>query len=205
MIMGDAQEDVSKAMELPEGDVIRILLTQHARIRKLFDEIEGAAGAERLNAFRSLCSLLAAHETAEQVVLRPVSRQFSPHVADERTHEEEEATEVLSRLERLDVDSAEFTTGLAAFKAAVSEHAEAEEHQEFAVIVERCSVERRRELGDQVDRAEQEAQSAPAATGRPTDADVRADEPDADDGAIDVMEPFVHLLNRVRDALSTKS
>ncbi|GAB7003363.1 hypothetical protein JCM18899A_08340 [Nocardioides sp. AN3] len=31
--MGDAAEDRAKAAELPEGDVIRVLLEQHARIK----------------------------------------------------------------------------------------------------------------------------------------------------------------------------
>ena len=36
---GRAAEDRIKAAELPEGDVIRILLEQHARIRDLFSDV----------------------------------------------------------------------------------------------------------------------------------------------------------------------
>ena len=39
--MGDAAEDRVSAAQLPEGDVIRILLEQHARIRELFADASG--------------------------------------------------------------------------------------------------------------------------------------------------------------------
>ena len=61
------------AAELPEGDVIRILLEQHVRIRVLFGDVRSAMGGHKRQAFDELRALLAVHETAEEMVLRPVS------------------------------------------------------------------------------------------------------------------------------------
>ena len=72
--MGDAAEDRTKAAQLPEGDVILILLEQHARIRELFADVKSAEGERKQHAFDELRALLAVHETAEEMVLRPVSR-----------------------------------------------------------------------------------------------------------------------------------
>jgi hypothetical protein len=38
--MGDANEDRAKARALPEGDVVRVLLEQHAQIRELFTQVK---------------------------------------------------------------------------------------------------------------------------------------------------------------------
>ena len=36
--MGDAAEDRAQAEQLPEGDVIRVLLEQHAQVHDLFSK-----------------------------------------------------------------------------------------------------------------------------------------------------------------------
>src|SRR4051794_13320443 len=107
--MGSAAEDRQKAAQLPEGDVIRFLLHQHAKIRDLFDEVQAARGDDRHDAFEELRALLAMHETAEEMVMRPVTEKIAAEgVAARRNAEEQEANEVLKRLETLDLDSAEF-------------------------------------------------------------------------------------------------
>ena len=53
-------------------------------------------------------------------------------IVDARLQEENEAKKVLSKLEGLDVDSAEFEEMLQSFKSAVIAHAEAEEREEFS-------------------------------------------------------------------------
>ena len=40
-----------EAARLPEGDVVRILLEQHARIRDLFDEVKRAQGEQKKQTF----------------------------------------------------------------------------------------------------------------------------------------------------------
>lgn len=63
--MNNAAEDRAKAAELAEGDVVRTLLEQHARIRELFEDVTSAEGAHNQQAFDELRALLAVHETAE--------------------------------------------------------------------------------------------------------------------------------------------
>jgi hemerythrin superfamily protein len=87
--MGSATEDRQKAAQLPEGDVIRLLLNQHAQIRDLFDEVESSHGEQRHDAFEELRGLLAVHETAEEMVLRPVTEDIAADgVAAARNSEE---------------------------------------------------------------------------------------------------------------------
>ena len=107
--MGDADEDRMHAQQYPEGDVLRILYEQHARIRDLFAEIKSSTGEERKQAFGELRALIVAHETAEEMVLRPVTSDAGGKaVADARNTEESEATDVLKQLDGMDADSAEF-------------------------------------------------------------------------------------------------
>ena len=149
--MGDATEDRRKAAELPEGDVVRVLRAQHARIRDLFAEVKTETGDHKQHAFDELRALLAVHETAEEMVLRPVTSQADgddgKRIADARNHEESEANGVLKDLERLDVTSPEFEEKLAAFERAVDDHAEAEEQEEFPLVLASCDQDQRATMG----------------------------------------------------------
>ena len=106
--MGDATHDLIEAARLPEGDVIRLLLEQHARIKTLFEEVRAAFGEERSDLFAELRALLAVHETAEQLVLRPMTEKLVPGIAADRTLEETVATEALVELEKVDCSSPAF-------------------------------------------------------------------------------------------------
>lgn len=191
--MSDAATDRAKAAQLPEGDVIRILLEQHARIRELFAEVQSEAGEHRQHAFDELRALLAVHETAEEMVLRPVSKDVAGKaVVDARNHEEEEATKVLYEIEKLDVDSAEFLSRIAQLELAVTNHAEHEEREEFPLVIAECDEDQRQKMGSKVKAAEKVAPTHPhpSAAGSPV--------------AQYVLGPFASLLDRSRDALSGK-
>ena len=75
--MNNATMERARAAQLPEGDVVRSLLEQHARIRDLFTEIKGLAGTRKQELFDELRQLLAVHETAEEMILRPISRDLA--------------------------------------------------------------------------------------------------------------------------------
>lgn len=189
--MGDAAEDRAKAAKLPEGDVIRVLLEQHAAIRDLFDVVNASAGEDKKQAFDQLRALLAVHETAEEMVLRPVTAQVvSQSVADARNQEEAEANEVLAELEKLDVEATDFEARFAAFEKSVDEHAEAEEHEEFEQIIASCDTEERQKLGTKIKAAEAMAPTHPhpSAAGSPT--------------AQMVLGPFASMVDRVKDAIA---
>lgn len=192
--MSDAATDRAKAAHLPEGDVIRILLEQHARIRDLFAELQPEASGldqdHRQHVFDELRALLAVHETAEEMVLRPVSRDVAGQaVADARNREEEAATKILYELEKLDVGSPEFASLVAELEQAVSDHAEHEEREEFPLVIAECDEDQRQTMGTKVRAAEKVAPTHPhpSAAGSTT--------------AQYVMGPFASLLDRSRDAL----
>jgi hypothetical protein len=189
--MGDIAEDRAKAAQLPEGDVIRLLLEQHAQVRELFSQVKTAQGDEKKAQFDRLRALLAVHETAEQMVLRPVTDEVGGgSVAQARIQEETEANEVLAELEKLDVTSMDFDTRLAAFEESVDEHAESEETQEFPLILANCSAEQRAKLGSRIKAAESIAPTHPhpSTSGKPA--------------AQMTVGPVASIIDRVRDALS---
>jgi hemerythrin superfamily protein len=189
--MGDASEDLAKAAQLPQGDVIRILLEQHARIRELFADVRSAEGDHKQQAFDELRALLAVHETAEEMVLRPVSKEAAGEaVADARNHEESEANEVLAELEKMDVSSAEFDLKLAEFQKSVEQHAENEESQEFPHILSSCDEDKRAKMGKQIKAAESVAPTHPhPSTAGSTTAQW-------------AVGPFASLVDRTRDLIT---
>jgi len=193
--MGDAAEDRRKAAELPDGDVVRVLLEQHARIRDLFAEVKTESGEHKKHAFDELRALLAVHETAEEMVLRPVTSKVDggqgKQVAEARNQEESEANEVLKKLEGLDVTSPEFDTELSSFEKDVDSHAEAEENQEFPLILAECDEEQRQTMGKHILSAEKIAPTHPhpSAAGSTT--------------AQYTMGPFASIIDRTRDAIGS--
>ncbi|MFC5728656.1 MULTISPECIES: hemerythrin domain-containing protein [Nocardioides] len=194
--MGTAAEDRQKAAELPEGDVVRILLEQHARIRELFPAITDSAGARKQELFDELRALLAVHETAEELVLRPMtstSGEGAEAIAAARNEEEAAATEVLKELEEVDVGDPDFDVRLATLEHAVLQHAEAEEQEEFPIILQAYDAEVRRAMGLEVRAAEKVAPTHP----HPSAAGSTA--------AQLVLGPFAAIKDRAKDAIKAIS
>lgn len=190
--MSEAAQDRARAAALPEGDVIRILLEQHARVRELFSDISSAEGEHKQHAFDELRSLLAVHETAEEMVLRPVSKDVAgSEVTEARNEEENEANHVLAELEKLDVHSPDFDEKLAEFEKAVSDHAEKEESEEFPRILAELDEKKRATMGKQVRAAESIAPTHP----HPSAAGSTA--------AQFTAGPFASLVDRTRDAIKS--
>jgi hemerythrin superfamily protein len=189
--MGDAAEDRAEAAELPEGDVVRILLEQHARVRDLFAQLQDAPAAGRQDLFDELRALLAVHETGEELVLRPQAEGDAwKHVADERNQEENEANQVLADLEGMDTASEAFLDKLTAFEKAVDQHAEAEERDEFPQVLKALDEDERQKLGKRLQSVEKTAPTHPhpSAAGSPA--------------AQALTGPFAAMVDRVRDTLS---
>jgi hypothetical protein len=118
------------------GSVLDVLFEQHGRIRELLAEVRSSGGEARGGAFDELRETLAAHETAEEIVLRPVSVQImSRDAAADRNHEERRIVEQLAELEQLDVlDGPGWDELFGPFEQAVVEHLSKEESDEFPVI-----------------------------------------------------------------------
>jgi hypothetical protein len=193
--MGDAAKDRAKAAELPEGDVIRVLLEQHARIRDLFADVKSADGEHKQQAFDELRALLAVHETAEEMMVHPrVRRKVESGtvdvqaVVDARLAEEHDSKVALSELEKLDIDTADFSKGLIHLQAAVLEHAEKEETEEFPLLAEHLEASELERMAVAVQVAERIAPTHP--------------HPGVESAAMNfAVGPFASLLDRARDAL----
>jgi hypothetical protein len=146
--MSEAQHHRHEAAQMHDGDVVAILLRQHADITEALDRVTKSQGDERATNFEALKSFLAAHEAAEQKVVRPVSQETAgPDEAAARDQEEKEADQALAELTKLGASSQEFGAKFSAFKKAVSDHAEHEEHEEFPTIQKSRSEEQRIEMG----------------------------------------------------------
>lgn len=117
-------------------DVVSLLLGQHERIRRLFDEVAKAGSAElKREKFAELRRLLAVHETAEEMVTHPRARMTDGNaVVDELLEEEHDAKQMLADLEDMDVDSPGFDDVLVGLRIAVLKHAEHEERAEFPLL-----------------------------------------------------------------------
>jgi hypothetical protein len=188
--MSASEAERTAAARLPEGDVVALLLEQHARIRDLFTRVAGSAGDARKQSFDELRALLAVHEAAEELIVRPVAEKTAgSEEAEARNAEEKEAAKVLKELEGMDVTGAGFEGALADFERAVSAHADREEREEFPAIVAQCSEEQRRSMGERLRKAEHLAPTHPhpSATGSPT--------------ALRLTGPFAAMMDKAKDAI----
>ncbi|WP_052411414.1 hemerythrin domain-containing protein [Streptomyces sp. NRRL S-118] len=115
-------------------DVVAFLTEQHARIRRLFDDVAGSRGPERAERFGELVRLLAAHEAAEEEIVHPFARgriDGGEPVVEQRLEEEQAARRAVGALEDLDTGTPAFLERLARLRQDVLAHAEAEERYEF--------------------------------------------------------------------------
>jgi len=119
-------------------EVVAFLKAQHNLIEDMFEEVLHASDPQaREKPFVALRQLLAIHETAEEMVVHPRVRHESDAgdaVVDARLKEEHDAKELLSQIEKLDITSQQFIDELSKLRAAVLDHAQHEENDEFPVL-----------------------------------------------------------------------
>lgn len=188
-----AQLEREQAARLPEGDMVRILLEQHARIRDLFAEVKTTRGERKQQRFNELRALLAVHETAEEIILRPIAKKTAGEAeAEARNREEEEANHELAELEKMDVNSTEFDAKLAAFERLVIDHAEHEEQEEFPAVRRGCQRDQLNSMGSRLQTVEKMAPTHPhpSAAGSPA--------------AQVLTGPFAAMVDRVRDTIGSE-
>ncbi|MFJ9387845.1 hemerythrin domain-containing protein [Nocardioides sp. NPDC101246] len=189
--MSHVTEELKKASELPEGDVIRILLHQHAGIRQLCSTVGSSEGPAKRQAFDDLRVLLAVHETAEQLVVHPVaSAHGGETLAMALNADEKETSEMLARLEEVGVESPEFDESFPIFQIVVEQHTEEEERVEFPLILAALDEPARYAMGKRLSAAEMVAPTRP----HPGVA-----------GSVPkqlAAMPFHSIVDRVKDALS---
>ena len=176
------------------GDVTAFLRRQHQEIRTLLDSVVSSSGEARQRAFDDVRELLARHETAEEMVVRPLTRKApeGDRIADGRMAEENEAKEVLANLEKMDVDSSEFTVTFTEFRQSVLTHAEHEETLEFPLLEQTTDHAALEKARSAVEMAEKMAPTHPHASAKTTTMNY-------------VAGPFAAMLDRARDAFSKSS
>ena len=178
--------------EKTHGDLVAQLLAQHEQVRAGIDAVAKTTTPEsRQQAFDDLRELLARHETAEEMIVRPLTRGIDDGdaVAAARMDEENESKEVLSELEKLDIASEEFARTFETFGQAVLTHALNEETHEFPLLRKNLSEEKLAKAEKQLLMAEKTAPTHP--------------HPSAQTTAMNyVLGPFASLVDRARDALS---
>ena len=190
--MGGITEGPGGAPQSADEDVIAILLEQHSRIRELFSHVQSAEGEHKQQTFDELRALLAAHETAEEMVVRPASRKVAGEaVADARNKEEDEATHMLAELEKLGTGAPDFDALFVQFEASVNEHAHREETEEFPLLRSGCDQEDLVKMGKALRAAEKIAPTHP----HPSTAGSPA--------AQWAVGPFASLVDRARDAVKS--
>jgi len=184
------------AGSVPENaDAIEILIAQHNQIKQLFALVESSEGDERQREFDHLRALLAVHETAEEEVIRPITRSSVPNgeaVADARIEEENEAKEVLAKLEKLGTGSSEFMPTFLGLKKSVVAHAEREEQEEFLSLRSAKKPDELRQMGKRIKIAEKMAPTHPHPSAKSTMANYLAG-------------PFAAMVDRVRDHMKSDS
>jgi hypothetical protein len=125
-----------------ETDPIAFLIGQHMAIRDLFGVVAMSEGPARAEAFTQLVRLLAAHETAEEQILRPMTRtrvDGGSAIADQAVAEEQQAKVMLAELEKMGTDAPEFPAMLEGLRQAVMLHAHHEEAYEFRYLKQKAN------------------------------------------------------------------
>jgi hemerythrin superfamily protein len=175
-----------------KGDVVAQLLAQHELVRSAIDEVAQTKTAEaRQRAFDVLRELLARHETAEEMIIRPLTRDLAggEAVASARMEEENRSKDVLAELEKLDIASEEFARQFETFAGDVLAHAQREEALEFPLLRQQLDAEKLEKAERMLLLAETTAPTHPHPSARSTAMNY-------------VAGPFAALADRARDTIS---
>src|SRR5438270_10571612 len=174
-----------------KGDLVDQLLEQHELVRSAINGVARTTTADsRQEAFDALRELLARHETAEEMIVRPLTRDIDngETVAEARMDEENKSKDVLAELENLDIASVEFARTFETFAKSVLEHAIAEETYEFPLL-RRLDPGKLEKAEKQFLMAEKTAPTHPHPSARSTATNFPAG-------------PFAAVADRARDAVS---
>jgi hemerythrin superfamily protein len=172
-------------------DIVELLLADHHAVEELLNTFDGLPLPERTGLFSTLVLDLVAHEVAEEHVVYPIIRHAPGGDAEakERIAEESAAEGLLIGLQKLDIDSPEFTTKFAALRSAVLDHAGAEEATAFPLLTELEDAESRIALGGRYEHAKSVAPTHP-----------HPHAPHSPPGNL-VLDPVAALFDRARNAV----
>jgi Hemerythrin HHE cation binding domain len=190
--MFSARDERMAAAYLPLSNVVSVLYEQHAQIRDYFEAVGTLEGDARRAAFDMLRELLAKHEAAEELVMRPVTEKLLPtSFTAAREAEERDAARELTELEQMDVQGPDFLPRLRKLEEAMWLHASREETDEFPAVLTGLGEHEQQELGRWLLRAMQHepARPDPMLGGFPAAQPI-------------VVDPYLTLLEQARDRLA---
>jgi len=184
--------DQSTTNGMTATDVLRL---QHEQVKFMFGQMDELTGDARRELFDCLRTTLAVHETAEEEVVHPRAKRISDvaqQAVEARLHEESEAKQVLSNLEKLGVDDGKFDELFTEFRSAVLRHAEAEESEIFPLLEANVDREELEQMAEGLLVAEEMAPTHPHPHG-----------PESALGNL-MVGPFVAVADKVRDKLAER-
>lgn len=186
------QTNIEIDLNSTSGDLVTQLLAQHDLIRAAIDEVARTTTAEsRQKAFDALRELLARHETAEEMIVRPLTRGIDggDEIASARMDEENESKVVLAKLEKMDIASVEFARTFEKFAGAVLTHAQSEERTEFLLLRDKLDSKTSERAEKMLLMAEKTAPTHPHPSAKTTAMNY-------------VAGPFAAMADRARDAIA---
>jgi hemerythrin superfamily protein len=119
------------------GKIVDLLQADHEQVKALFSDTAAAAPGVREDLWCHLVTELVRHEVAEEVVVYPAIRSDAPdgaHEVEPRLEEQAEAEQKLAEMEKMSVDSPEFSAALSELQRDVLLHAQAEEVHIFPLL-----------------------------------------------------------------------
>jgi hemerythrin superfamily protein len=186
------QTNIEIDQDVTNGDVVTQLLAQHDLVRAAIDDVaKTTTAAARQQAFDTLRELLARHETAEEMIIRPLTRgiEGGDEIASARMDEENESKVLLTKLEKMDIASLEFARTFERFAGTVLTHAQAEERSEFVLLRENLDAKTSARAEKMLLMAEKTAPTHPHPSAKSTARNY-------------VAGPFAAMADRARDAIA---
>ena len=156
------------------ADVFTVLSQDHEEVKRMLAELEKGpsratgAGEDQLALRKKMTEQLiieeSKHEALEEMYFWPAVRDHLPdggRLADQATGQEQEAKEVLAKLDKLDAGDAEFEKLLGTFIGAAREHIQFEETAVWPGLRIALNSERAEELGAQIAEGKKTAPTRP--------------------------------------------
>ncbi len=121
--------------------IVAAVQRDHREIEEMFAAVEDApSGPQREAAWTRLTEKLEAHETAEERLVHPLTKEAGAEaVADEVEAEENQSKKAIAKFDGVDLNTAEFDERFQKLKADVKAHAEHEERDEHPRIMATAS------------------------------------------------------------------
>ncbi|HLK76023.1 MAG TPA: hemerythrin domain-containing protein [Streptosporangiaceae bacterium] len=185
------------------ADVFTVLGQDHLEVERMLAELEKGpsrvtgASPDQLALRKKMTEQLiieeSKHEALEEMYFWPVVRDHlrdGDTLADHATGQEQEAKEVLAKLDKLDAGDAEFETLLAAFTGAAREHIRFEETAVWPGLRTALNTERAAELGTQIAAGKNTAPTRPHPHTPPSP------------GTLKAAGPVAAVTDKVRDKMT---